>query len=64
MDAAWWQEYRDLYSETFAIHYRLAHLNDGTLSIDEVYHLGLFMGMTSRIQATFGQERIGEHGND
>ena len=57
MDAAWWQEYHELYSETFAIHHRLINLDQHLFEPDEVLHLGLFMGMTSRIQATFGQEK-------
>lgn len=56
MDAAWWQEYRDLYREVADIHHRLLNLDMTLFEPEEVFHLGLFMGMTSRIQTTFGRE--------
>lgn len=57
MDAAWWQAYRDLYREIFAIYHRLINLDTPLFEPEEVMHLGEFMGMTSRIQATHGQEK-------
>lgn len=53
MDAAWWDEYDKLYYEIANLHYRIIHEQGGTYSIDDVVHVGEFMGKTSRILAAF-----------
>lgn len=56
MDAAWWQEYDELYSQCATTISRLMELDVSPLNIDEVYQFGSFLGMTSRIKDTFGRK--------
>lgn len=55
MDAVWWKDYKEQYDACVTAIYRLMAIRDDPpLDIDEVFHFGLFYGMTSRI--------IKEHG--
>jgi hypothetical protein len=56
MDSTWWHEYDNFRHACATTVYRLINAKDNPLTIEEVFEFGMFLGMTSRIQAMRGKE--------
>lgn len=56
MDAAWWEEYGDVYRTCATTIHRLINEEDNPLKLEEVFTFGLFFGMTSRIMGKARQD--------